>query len=123
MKETINKAAHTPGPWTADKLTNRGHNGAYYWHIQDKEGDEGQLIALVPSLYAGTTFPETEEANTRLIAAAPELLRLVEHLEQLIQPVIEYPHACDANSLLAYRLCQLEGGLKQARAAIAKARK
>lgn len=77
MKETINKAAHTPGPWTADKLTNRGHNGAYYWHIQDKEGDEGQLIALVPSLYAGTTFPETEEANTRLIAAAPELLALL----------------------------------------------
>lgn len=117
MKETSNQSAHTPGPWHA--TIEEG-----YTTTIDAHGDETVcLIAHQDPQRDGHRNVAIENANTRLIAAAPELLRLVEHLEQLIQPVIEYPHACDANSLLAYRLCQLEGGLKQARAAIAKARK
>lgn len=51
---------HTPGPWETKE------DGYGYWGIYDRSGE----------CIAETTERE-DEANARLIAAAPELLRLL----------------------------------------------
>jgi hypothetical protein len=60
---------HTPGPW---KL--RLGTGVQYDYIIETKG--GALIAAYPH-YSGATKKVTK-ANARLIAAAPELLAIVE---------------------------------------------
>lgn len=50
---------HTPGPW--------------YVYKQSVRGDDGNIVALTESDYR---TPEQEDANARLIAAAPELLQV-----------------------------------------------
>lgn len=57
----------TPGPWVV--------NGCRV------EGDDGALIAGVfDGAYSQVTDRETEDANARLIAAAPELLGALQYL-------------------------------------------
>jgi hypothetical protein len=69
----MSKEGHTPGPWEVDR---------HYWTIQRRlpEGaDSGELIEVFGRLTGG----ENSEANARLIAAAPDLLKaLVELLNQ-----------------------------------------
>jgi hypothetical protein len=56
---------HTPGPWTFDnEPTDDGT-----WYVQDSDGRDGQWVAEVAN-----------EANARLIAAAPELLEALKGL-------------------------------------------
>lgn len=67
---------YTPGPWTA-KAGGRGlHNGPF---VTDSQAD---LIALVS--YDGAPYGDGNEAtaNARLIAAAPEMLALLDGLAQ-----------------------------------------
>jgi hypothetical protein len=100
-----------PKTWVADRLTCSGHQGAYYWHIQDKEGDDGQLIALVPSAYSANS-PDDTQQRAEMIAAMPEMLHL---LERLVEHVVDLKKmygdqspvtagivdiVCDARSLL-----------------------
>lgn len=62
---------HTPGPWFVD-----AHNNVLA---------EGCLVAF-PSVAAGL---EKQEANARLIAAAPELLAALECLCSFDKPLIQ----------------------------------
>lgn len=66
---------HTPGPW---KIS--GADGNYGYAIHTPDGKS--FVAVWPTSADGTRFPCTE--NARLIAAAPELLRLVESLQHEI---------------------------------------
>lgn len=52
---------HTPGPWIVDRHP--------FVSTQD-----GEIIAKVRAPWNGEATEENEEANRRLIAAAPELL-------------------------------------------------
>lgn len=91
------KTKHTPGPWTA--APNAESGGYSIWCGADTPAEEGIAATLV-----GT---ENEEANARLIAAAPDLLAFAEWAVSLISA--EYPQ-------------QQEVWLEQGRAAIAKAK-
>jgi hypothetical protein len=57
-------ADHTPGPWTIEE-SNVGYGPCYYI-----EGGDGSYVIHGE----GTAWSESDKANARLIAAAPELL-------------------------------------------------
>jgi hypothetical protein len=59
--------SHTPGPWVATTLDGYGR-----FEIHAHNG--GRAIAKSPNGYGDASTAETNEANARLIAAAPELL-------------------------------------------------
>jgi hypothetical protein len=59
-------SAHTPGPWQAKRGTIVGEAGA------------GRIVAILD------TVDEHDDANARLIAAAPELLEAARMLEPLL---------------------------------------
>ena len=58
------KLKHTPGPWIPERDDNEG-----IIFILDDEGEDICLITNDESI-----FSEADEANARLIAAAPEML-------------------------------------------------
>jgi hypothetical protein len=82
--------AHTPGPWYCHFAAAVGEQseGGYYSDaigITTKseaeflvDGDRGGLVAYVP-------FDEDHHANARLIATAPELLRIVQDMALAIE--------------------------------------
>jgi hypothetical protein len=78
----MTKANHTPGPWIIGSAEGRvlSHwEGIGYWEIAnatitDFRGDSGARY------FAGGT----QEANARLIAAAPNLLEALEELTEII---------------------------------------
>ena len=101
---------HTPGPWTkAERL-----NGPW-WHISSGHTVNGQpcksgrqAVACVhgESKRGATAYAEMFEANARLIAAAPDLLDALHHIEGV--SMADDPR-------------DLPGIVQTARAAIAKA--
>lgn len=99
---------HTPGPWKkADRL-----NGPW-WHISAETSGLGpgqgrQAVACVhgESKRGANAYAEMFEANARLIAAAPELLEALRHIEGVA---------------MADEPRDLPGIVQTARAAIAKA--
>jgi hypothetical protein len=64
---------HTPGPWKAEIDEQVPERGAVY-----VEGPQGWLNQAVAD--CGFNDVETDEANARLIAAAPELLEALQSL-------------------------------------------
>jgi hypothetical protein len=96
-------SAHTPGPWTQDKYGNVLANG------------EGLLVSGV-CLPNGVHPRRGEaEANARLIASAPDLLK---HLRELVEIV---DAAISAGDWKVDGCCDPSLSLDWARAAIAKA--
>ena len=94
---TTQTAKHTPGPWK--------QNGNTVW--EDGTKDRGHIA--VCRLRVGTHVPEFQnEANARLIAAAPDLLAVLEKVLAAYEAAREPGHG---TILIA-----------EARAAIAKAR-
>jgi hypothetical protein len=94
---------HTPGPWTLGKRETGGQ-----WI--DAEG-ETRPIAL-----AFRNFPtETDDANARLIAAAPNLLAALEAIVRQAEPL----YAAIPDSPATHSAHVL---MDEARAAIAKAK-
>lgn len=93
---------HTPGPWT-DLGTAIGV--AY----RGEGGESDQLIPIVlkdkPSIWDEDEY----QANSRLIAAAPDLLAALQELMAFAEPILQ-------NHGFGYM-----GKFKKARAAIAKA--
>lgn len=89
--------SHTPGPWRA-RAGSGGRPSIIYGH-------DGWPVADVMT-YHGRATNEQQEANTRLIIAAP---RLLENLQRIVR-FIEVNHALLANC----------GEVDAARAAIAE---
>lgn len=88
-------SAHTPGPWRVKKATVRGEVNE--WYVTDDGG-----VAVIASCVTDTAG-EPSEANARLIAAAPELLEVIDGLLNALPSATAHP------------------AIKAARAAIAKA--
>jgi len=102
MDETTNEsAAHTPGPWMHVEEDGRrmaiGTVGTEYFPLSRR-------VAVTIGI------GNSDKANARLIAAAPELLAALEGMVGLLDG---YP--CKPNT-------EVHAGLANARAAIAKAR-
>ena len=77
---------HTPGPWLVDRWPTK-HHGCYGWSIRPVRQDTGaitghQICCQYEAPHAvNFNLPadgSTDEANLRLIAAAPELLAACE---------------------------------------------
>jgi hypothetical protein len=67
---------HTPGPWTAYQFGSD-------WFVSCKSYDAGPMAALMG-------WPKDEEANARLIAEAPEMLkRLVQYRNDMMFPNLD----------------------------------
>ena len=81
---------HTPGPWTLD---DRG-----YKYIVHKPGD-GYITRDICRMDSSTMAAFAQEANARLIAAAPDLL---EALKMLLGSTSYDPNAaCKARAAIA----------------------
>lgn len=94
---------HTPGPWTRVPQTKGGDLIAREFATGNQMNPKGlRLVAFM--MARGDSLPE-DEANARLITAAPDLLAA---LRMTAEALAEYTSTCEA----------LDAGL----AAIAKAR-
>ena len=71
---------HTPGPWKAAESSTMG--AAIVGNLEDE-----RVIAEIVWNYEEVGWTDEDEANARLIAAAPELL---EALRQICLPFREY---------------------------------
>lgn len=95
---------HTPGPWSVYRNNVKEKYGACHDNIFIKKGND-----IICELFS------ENDANARLIAAAPDLLAVLEH----IAGHADMARTC-AND--AGRIKSLENIINSARAAIAKAR-
>ena len=81
---------HTPGPWI---LTCNDKD----FLIESPEGISAKLLATLPvhRLGSGDRVPQLSEqtANARLIAAAPELLRVLERITDIYEKTGPMPSA------------------------------
>ncbi len=76
-------SAHTPGPWTAvEHEQASGERG--WWSVLRGAWDISHNQAAKPGVVADCQYsamtPEENEANARLIAAAPDLLAALERI-------------------------------------------
>ena len=109
-------AQHTPGPWVAKREDGKYRND-HDWNVSDDAdsvcvseaapiwgGNQVVAFAVASSNLYQREFPHVD-ANARLIAAAPELLQALRHVEGALLDI-----TCERTSIL-----------KGVRAAIAKA--
>ena len=94
---------HTPGPWKAESFSGRYN----VWPIS-KRRDDGTAVAY-----------DMDEANARLIAAAPDLLAALRQIEVGANTVDSCYRRNPGN--FAAALCGLKEYADAARAAIARA--
>ena len=94
-------AEHTPGPWKAL----RGE----WWHIG---AANGRHIGMA---FAGYDGPDTADANARLIAAAPDMEKALEAVDNYTTRTLEMHPGAEVDE--SWRAVE-----KQIRAALAKAR-
>ena len=73
MSETKEQVKHTPGPWTVD--TQGSDDDFVIRSVQGKNMGGGTEVAIVTT---GSYSDTVEEANARLIAAAPEQNELLQ---------------------------------------------
>lgn len=84
----MSESKHTPGPWTAIR------NYAF-WEVQPVNGGEEGIPFCVGDVCAsepGDPDSGRQEANARLIAAAPDLLEALKELR------LEYHHILGTDS-------------------------
>ena len=75
--------SHTPSPWTA------GRDPCHYDTLSSVTGGKGLLVVEI----GGGARPAEQEANTRLIAAAPELLAALESCVDELEAEVKAKYA------------------------------
>ena len=90
---------HTPGPWL---LENRG-----YKFIVSKPGD-GYITRDVCRLDGSTMSAFAQEANARLIAAAPDLLEALKEMLSVWEEDPAYGHASAEKARAAIKVVEGE---------------
>lgn len=73
----MNNSAHKPGPWSLGiiKATMLNPRSMAVWPDQVEIGQVAEPICLIAPM---ANYNDTDEANARLIAAAPDLLESLE---------------------------------------------
>lgn len=78
----MNNNHHTPGPWKVEADQEKAHLHPCYLHRFVTAGDEDsntwEIVARMPDA-------PNQEANARLIAAAPELLEALENTLKMLE--------------------------------------
>jgi hypothetical protein len=70
---------HTPGPWVADWAIRTNGENPRQWHVHNQDIAE-PVIADIPD----GRLDRAEEANAKLIAAAPELLECCKEMMDIL---------------------------------------
>lgn len=84
-KETEKFEGHTPGPWRAGDVRHAGRT-----RLVDHDGPRG-FVAEVYAPVRGNEWDEpTRDANARLMAAAPDLLRERDALRAAARTAVEF---------------------------------
>lgn len=83
----MEKTNHTPGPWNWGE----SYKGLY--------SPNGPVIDFVRYEGGFLAYGPQQEANAKLIAAAPELLRLLRELHDFGNPTTHFRHAQHANQV------------------------
>jgi len=82
VQERMNSSTHTPGPWKVHEP-----NGVGNGFLIEADGDWPRL----PSAWIGSRTRDAEQfANVRLMAAAPELLTVLEEVAECSRYWSEY---------------------------------
>lgn len=104
-------AEHTPGPWHSETSEYTASDGVYEcWAVCADGGGDVAIVTVQRDhdSLTGDAIPDAEaEANARLIAAAPDMLKALRQITANIHP--------------NYNPLELAHGMDLARAAIAKA--
>jgi len=101
------KTQHTPGPWTVALGS---------WIVSDKSQIARAFEANPAMGFPGNVTEQEKDANARLIAAAPELLALVDEMQAALDVLAE--DVADTFPARSEAACDLA---MKARDAIAKA--
>ena len=104
----MTKPAHTPGPWRVEPL--EWNHGASIAIVAD-----GQIVATIspenedeePGLHTATRGPH-DEANARLIAASPDLLKALEAAEGAIEEATDIMYYEDGQPATALESWEIE---------------
>ena len=114
---TANSNDHTPGPWHVE--ADPDNKGKHPYHdtrfITTGYGDNWQWIATL------SDHPN-QAANARLIAAAPETAAERDQLREVNADLLAALEAVD-HAFITNDNAAMQGAIRQARAAIEKARK
>lgn len=122
------KTTHTPEPWVDSECTRLGHS-EFMHQIRTGEGEDHPIVALVP--HGNEVENLTADANSRLIAAAPELLASCEAAVRYLEKVKELAVSLSAMvpnlppmtaGTIASDLHTVCSNTRKIRAAIAKAK-
>ena len=111
---TTETTKHTPGPWGLALGELMGAS------VTAENGD--RIIAEVVYPYETTGWGPEDEANARLLAAAPDLLAALEELKRTIKQLDSYPGTRYVGGVPAGMIEAVHRAAEQADAAIAKAR-
>lgn len=120
----------TPGPWTAQRTKQiAGITVAPGWFISPDQGEKPVLDIAHVHLSASQN-EKTQEANARLMASAPELLRELEAARKVIADALDnMPYLFPAKGIKASLTPEqsawrekLQAASKSARTTIAKAK-
>lgn len=80
----VTKPTHTPGPWSFDNRDSDGRTWGYIWPAWEVSlPGATRPPAIARICHTRHKSVQEVDANTRLIAAAPEMLEALEALEQL----------------------------------------
>ena len=102
----MSESKHTPGPWTICGMSSTAGGPVTHLVVNGSDGPAlGEFGVFICAVSPVESLNERDEANARLIAAAPDLYEVVR----------EYVAWCDANNVTA-------PPSQRARAALAKAR-
>lgn len=108
-------SGHTPGPWTIRWGTNVG---------AVRSGAEWAIVAACGGFATNTDkgqHHDENESNTRLIAAAPELLAALKECADELEEWVAHHYGDDVHPALERKVYRDMEPVRIARAAIAKA--
>jgi len=89
--------SHTPGPWRFQQ-----DGGEPYWSVDMPRPDGEEYGSANAMVY-------TNEADARLIAAAPDLLAALIRMRDEFNSYVDCPSKCDAVSM-AFQAVEKAGG-------------
>lgn len=111
-KENRTMSAHTPGPWSYAELANKRSDG--YIRAESVRQFEGAEKPIAIAKVCTVAPRDQVRANTRLIAAAPDLLAACQDAEEFLRPM-------DEQECSGFTGADLDAIMATLRAAIAKA--
>jgi hypothetical protein len=70
----------TPGPWVIEPFTSPGQGEWHGWEIRGKHGN---IVSVGAASQRGPIDMDSNQANTKLIAAAPDMYEFLCHLRSM----------------------------------------